>query len=919
MKGLLKKTTTLALSALLLTNTMTAFVFADEEPEGISQTDTNEVLEIKMEETAEIQEVKQEPAPVEENNDVSDTEQPSEEIVEVEESKQEMEPEIETTVYEIVFAAEDDGFVSQEEGKEEAKQLKQSVSQKEQILPIWAVPATGYEFLCWELDGSYFSNKAKIEANEIELANHRFVARFQKIISEGSESEEGEDAPILTLSLKATDTTTSVSSSNAAEADNLTVHIINILWTVKGNINGQVVPSTYEMTMVKGQGKLATGFNSFVGGKNITSSGFGYSYKFLNGFVLTDANGSVITAESLDEVDSIYKVNYNGDGKIVVTMADKTTKELSGHDLYISPVYSAKANWYLNFYYIDNLSTASGSWSNKGGVSSFSHTFKAPDAVAHYQFLYWLNTDNNARYNAGETATYDSSMMKNGETKNVYVYAYYQPSVTVNYHDYNSTSSVESFSQIKVYDFTPEVQEDVEFVGWFDEQGNRIDENEVYFAPAISAERNAAITKDVYARYTTSITVIKLWEDENNRYSVRPENIEVQLYNGETKVASAELNEENNWTYTFENLEAYENGQLISYSVSEDEVPLGYEKSIENNTITNRHLPLTYTVEHYQQNTDDDGYTLVEEDVLTETGIKGYEVEAQINTYEGFSFNEELSNTKEVLNEETTLKLYYDRNTHTVSYIYTGKVPGNASALPETRTYRYGQEVEVASEASAKNYKFSGWNITGTFTMPDQDVEISGSFKANPLPSVPEEPETEPVIVPVIIPTPEDDPVIEEEIIDAPVPMSEPEVLDIADEIIPMAQPEEYWALINLIAVILTVIISIGMLVSFLRKRNEEEEEAEEVQTIDLEAKEDKEDEKEENGRKKSKLLGLLPAILAIVIFILTEDMRNPMILTDRYTFLMIIIAVADLLLAYLSRNKKKEKQEEEEIEPAIA
>ena len=97
------------------------------------------------------------------------------------------------------------------------------------------------------------------------------------------------------------------------------------------------------------------------------------------------------------------------------------------------------------------------------------------------------------------------------------------------------------------------------------------------------------------------------------------------------------------------------------------------------------------------------------------------------------------------------VKLYYVRREYKVTYIYVGKVPDDATKLPEEATYRFGVTVEVAKDAEAKGYKFSGWSgnyqeevngslidkiisfITGedkkTFTMPAADVIIQGSFE----------------------------------------------------------------------------------------------------------------------------------------------------------------------------------------------
>ena len=81
----------------------------------------------------------------------------------------------------------------------------------------------------------------------------------------------------------------------------------------------------------------------------------------------------------------------------------------------------------------------------------------------------------------------------------------------------------------------------------------------------------------------------------------------------------------------------------------------------------------------------------------------------------------------------------------------------------------------------------------------------------------------------------------------------------------------------------------------------------------DMSSNKKKTEKKEEDKRRKSKFLGILPAIGAVIAFILTEDMRLPMILVDKWTLLMLIILAVNLILAFLTRNKDKEKDEEKE------
>lgn len=72
-----------------------------------------------------------------------------------------------------------------------------------------------------------------------------------------------------------------------------------------------------------------------------------------------------------------------------------------------------------------------------------------------------------------------------------------------------------------------------------------------------------------------------------------------------------------------------------------------------------------------------------------------------------------------------------ERKTVTVTYSYIGTIPQGASELPDTRTYGVGENVTIEPDATAPGYTFSGWSRTGTFEMPAENVEITGSFTAN--------------------------------------------------------------------------------------------------------------------------------------------------------------------------------------------
>lgn len=176
----------------------------------------------------------------------------------------------------------------------------------------------------------------------------------------------------------------------------------------------------------------------------------------------------------------------------------------------------------------------------------------------------------------------------------------------------------------------------------------------------------------------------------------------------------------------------------------------------------------------------------------------------------------------------------------------------------------------------------------------------------NPTPVV--TPEATPNPTPVVTPTVTTpvNPVIEEEVVVAPVvnqptnneinneeivneetPLANKEEValqTIVDEETPLATNKASWALINLILTILTAIIAI---ILFIKKNKKDEDEHIEV-----------------IYKKKFKIAALILSILSIIIFIITEDMRLPMMLVDKYTVVMLCLAIAQTVVAIFTKKK---------------
>ena len=81
---------------------------------------------------------------------------------------------------------------------------------------------------------------------------------------------------------------------------------------------------------------------------------------------------------------------------------------------------------------------------------------------------------------------------------------------------------------------------------------------------------------------TKDITVTKVWEDSDNESAKRPDKVTIILLANGKDYDTIELSEANNWTHTFEGVPVNdEDHKEITYSVTEEDVPEGYEVAYE--------------------------------------------------------------------------------------------------------------------------------------------------------------------------------------------------------------------------------------------------------------------------------------------------------------------------------------------------
>ena len=143
-----------------------------------------------------------------------------------------------------------------------------------------------------------------------------------------------------------------------------------------------------------------------------------------------------------------------------------------------------------------------------------------------------------------------------------------------------------SWSNLPVYEAGKRITYTVKEAG--EKDGKIVGKNgEKYTVEYDSTGMNITNT---YTPKTTSVSGTKTWVDYDNKYNSRPESITINLLANGGKVDSKTITPQNDsWTYKFEGLPVYKNGQKITYTISEDTVS-GYKSKVTGYNVTN-----TYT------------------------------------------------------------------------------------------------------------------------------------------------------------------------------------------------------------------------------------------------------------------------------------------------------------------------------------
>lgn len=171
------------------------------------------------------------------------------------------------------------------------------------------------------------------------------------------------------------------------------------------------------------------------------------------------------------------------------------------------------------------------------------------------------------------------------------------------------------------------------------------------------------VTEDEIPQYTTSIAVngnvvtvtnthipeitlrniSVVWDDNDDQDGIRPDTVNIKLKGNDKLVDSSELDEDVKWKHSFTNLPVRENGNEISYTAEENEIP-GYTTTIEKTdtgyVFTNTHIPETVTVtvdKVWEDGENQDGLRPDSIDVIL-TGSDGNTYNATISEKDNWTY-----------------------------------------------------------------------------------------------------------------------------------------------------------------------------------------------------------------------------------------------------------------------------------------
>ena len=234
---------------------------------------------------------------------------------------------------------------------------------------------------------------------------------------------------------------------------------------------------------------------------------------------------------------------------------------------------------------------------------------------------------------------------------------------------------------------------------------------------------------------TTSITVQKIWSDNNDQDGKRPKKITVKLMkqlagSDELKDANKQITlEGSEWKATFDKLPVYESGKKITYSIAEVNVPAGYTSEVTGDTekgfkITNTYAPETTSIDvqkTWSDNNDQDGKRPKTITVKLMKQLAGSE-------------KIEDTNRQKILNEAGEWKATFDNlpvyeSGKNITYTVTEEeIPGYV--LTDSKSSTEDGKTVVQLTNKSIDFKVNKFERTGTRELDGAKIQIKDSTGA---------------------------------------------------------------------------------------------------------------------------------------------------------------------------------------------
>ena len=304
-------------------------------------------------------------------------------------------------------------------------------------------------------------------------------------------------------------------------------------------------------------------------------------------------------------------------------------------------------------------------------------------------------------------------------------------------------------------------------------------------------------------------------------------------------------------------------------------------------------------------------YSVTYSDDLVNAGTVTITIEGIGNYTGSFTKTYEITKRSVTLTSATASKTYDGQALTSTSIT----VSGDGFVKGEGATYNVtGTQTEVGNSANSFEYKLnentlvSNYDITkvvGTLTVTRDTTPVTPA----PTPTTP----SVPPVVQRVVPAPT--PVPEEKVEEEQTPKAEPkEEEKVEEDYTPKATQEYYWALINLICAIVTVLFGLLLLISKRHKDEDDEEEDDETKQ-QATTNEDEEQEQEKKRGLFTRVLAVLIAIVSVVFFLVTEDMSLAWTWTDQWTIWMVVIGLVQIAVFFVGRKWKNVDNDDENEE----